>query len=191
MDIDIYIGLKGQNHKNYSQKGVFKSNVVDELRDASIRRGINIIQENTECKSIPVKTPVIICPPNVTIKSEHNLEIGNPVQVLKILYGIYLFDSSKEYPPNSTSLSLDIIDYHNNYSITKLLPITPIQVDSSTKVNTSLHVFRIPILETITIFDATDLDITRAFTVVSDSLYKYYYSTKAIAPSTLNYTINK
>jgi hypothetical protein len=144
----------------------------------------------------PVKSPIIICPPNQTISDEYLFTVGDPITDMQYIdYGFYDHVGANRFAnPTAQQISDDIDTVKpDNYIQTTWTNnmVIPITYPGDDGVNVCYHVFRVPgTLSPITITDEGGVVVNAGWTVLTYSTYTIYILKISTAPSTVKYKLS-
>jgi len=174
MDIDKYLYIKGKEYCTKVKFGLQNScfDVLDNLYDAIIRKRIN---EASDCDSVPVVTPSVNCPPEITFIDNQTFNIGTPINA-DMVYGYYLFDTPKTTLIDFNVINTDIAIYPNNYILTSATDKT-ITLNGSTLYFPAIL---IPNVLTARIYDLVNADITHTFSQYTDGNNTWYVQEQVV-----------
>lgn len=159
----------------------------------------NDLNKRPDCEGVPFKFTSTICETQVDFSEEYTFEVGLTAPDMEIWYGWYDLSIGSSLYPGAIEIENDIVNVSpGNYDIYSLAANEVSLTITGT--NASFHVFSVPIDFTPVIEDATGLNITSAFKLVSDTQRKYYFLDNttpsnpiplAIAPFPVTYKIKK
>jgi hypothetical protein len=151
-----------------------------------------------ECEFSPVPPPTIIClDDNIVLKPKYEFTVGSPSEESdSILYGFYNFVPGNPTNPIAFDIAADIINQDSNYTITTWVTDAPLEIEidytGGDGIEACYHIIRLNNgMPSILIKDATDLDVTIAWTVLTDADYVYYLLKVPIAISDVTYKLHK
>lgn len=194
---DMYIKTILEGFCAKLKAGIFCEEGREKIEHADKIRSVNAAIL-TECDFVPVTSPSIIClDVNGNILPELLFTIGDVVETFgNIIYGFYNFVPGNVSNPIAVHLADDIVAQASNYETEAWDPDVQltlnIEYTGADGIGACYHVICMPLSAgPLTIKDATDLDVTAAWTVFTDATNTYYLLQVPIAVSDVTYKINE
>lgn len=178
MGTDEYLAIVSKAYCKYAAHGTPPVKEKAALINGAIRHNIN-----KSC-STKVRTPYITCPDTYTISNKNYLIVGTASSA-NIFSGYYVIEVGTNMTPDFA-----IMDAYFNANPSNFINNGVVSgAISMTSPSAFFIVLKVPSNLTISIFDATLLDITSTFIRVIQGIDSYYIKYTTIAPTTVGLTI--